>query len=102
MIWYYGSGLSLITWTCSEDDCSNCEGSDCSSYTLTGSTKGKVSDLPSFSDCRYGDTIEIKKIADTATGFSVNEIAVIKKQGNIFDKMQVMLYYDDIQIGFIC
>ena len=84
MIWYYGSGLSFITWTCSKDDCSNCEGDDCSSYTLTVSTKGKVSDLPSFSDCRYGDTVEIKKIVDGATGFSVNEIAIIKKQGDIF------------------
>ena len=58
VIWYQKDEYPFNTWTCTKDDCSNCEGKECSPLTLTVSTEGAVSGLPSFSDCRYGDTVE--------------------------------------------
>ena len=59
-------------------------GGICGSYTLTVSTEGAVSDLPPFSDCRYGDTVEIKRIVDDKKyGFKLFEMAIIKKEGNM-------------------
>ena len=81
VIWYQKDEYPFNTWTCTKDDCSNCEGKECSPLTLTVSTEGAVSDLPSFSDCRYGDTVEIKRIDDADRAFLVYEMAVIKKEG---------------------
>ena len=84
VLWYRNSGYVHRTWTCTKDDCSNCVGSSCSYYTLTVSNEVAVSGLPSFSDCRYGDTVEIRRIVDTNQyGFKVYEVAIIKKEGNM-------------------
>ena len=84
VIWYQKDEYPFNTWTCTKDDCSHCVGRDCSSYTLTVSTEGAVSHLPSFSNCRYGDTVEIKRIDDSTNPFSVYEMALIKKEGMLY------------------
>ena len=76
---------SYLTWTCSSTDCSTCEGSDCSSFSLTVSSERTLSnDLPTVSDCKYGDTVMMKlETNDIYSWFRVNDIAVIRKQGEI-------------------
>ena len=81
VIWYFSSGTPLNTWTCNQDDCSNCDGDYCDRFTLTVSTEGAVSDLSSVLNCKYGDTVKLEKMSDG--GFSVWEIAVIGKQGKL-------------------
>ena len=75
---YKMDGDPRLTWTCTENDCSNCVGRFCSDYTLTVSTEGAVSDLSPVSDCRYGDTVKLER---NGGGFGVHEIAIIGKQG---------------------
>ena len=81
VIWYQKDEYPFNTWTCTKDGCSTCEGRECSSYTMTVSTEGAVSHLPSISDCRYGDTVETKRSDDSTNSFWVYEMAVIKKEG---------------------
>ena len=88
--WYRNDGTSYLTWTCTKDDCGTCDvGMGCGHIILTVSTEGTVPDLPSFSDCRYGDTLEIKRTADEATEFFVFELAVIKKEGNVMSRIKI-------------
>ena len=49
VIWFYGNGDPIITWTCTENDCSDCNTnySNCKHFTLTVSIEGAVSDLSS-------------------------------------------------------
>ena len=68
------------TWTCTVDDCANCLGySDyCHDFTLTVKTeKTATSNLPSVSDCKYGDTV---KLVTTNNKLIVDEIWIIGKQ----------------------
>ena len=67
------------TWRCTKNDCSNCEGTGCSDFTLTVSTEGAVSDLSPVSDCKYGDTVKLEKIDGGI--FHLLEIAIVAKQG---------------------
>ena len=54
--WYYPSGNPYLTWTCSYTDCSTCEGTRCSDYSLTVSSERTSSDgLPTVADCQYCD-----------------------------------------------
>ena len=63
VIWYeYRDGTSHLTWTCTNTDCNNCVGNYCIRYTLTVSTKEAVSDLSPVSDCKYGDTVKLKRV----------------------------------------
>ena len=78
VIFYRTDGTPLLTWTCTDTDCSNCVDSSCSYFTLTVSTEGAVSDLSPVSDCKYGDTV---KLASTGS-FSVTEIAIVGESGN--------------------
>ena len=78
VIWFSETGSPKFTWTCLEEDCSDCVGF-CSSFSLTVSIEGAESELPPISDCRYGDNVVIQKVADSADGFMVNEMAIIKK-----------------------
>ncbi|KAL5270976.1 hypothetical protein ACHWQZ_G001580 [Mnemiopsis leidyi] len=77
VIWYRAY-KQIHTWTCNKDNCSNCEAegmqSQCSSFTLEVSTEGAVSDLPSISDCRYGDTVKLWKMDGSMT---VGELVTI-------------------------
>ena len=79
LITFLSTGDSSGTWTCSKDDCSKCEGSWCSLNTMAVSTEGAVSDLSPVSDCRYGDTVEVRRNGGGAIGMF--EIAVIGKEG---------------------
>ena len=81
-IWYESSGIPSLSWTCTEDDCSNCVGGWCSSYTLTVSTEGAVSDLSPVSDCKYGDTVMLER-TDGGTQMIVFEVAIVGKSGNL-------------------
>ena len=80
---YFRGGSLSQTWTCSENDCNNCQSvnSDCKYYNLTVSTEeaGAASDLPSFPDCKYGDVVKLERIRGDP--MYVAEIAVIEKQG---------------------
>ena len=76
---------SYLTWTCTPTDCSTCEGSECHMYSLTVNSERTLSnDLPTVSDCKYGDTVMMKlETIDISSWFRVNDIAVIRKQGEI-------------------
>jgi len=53
------SGNHYQTWTCSDTLCT-CDGSDCSTTSLTVSTVNSLPDnLPARTDCRYGNTVQI-------------------------------------------
>ena len=75
-IWYYKDGPPYLTWTCTHNDCNNCEGRQCDRYTLTVSTE-EASDLWPVSDCRYGDTAQLGK--PNGGSFYVWDIAIICK-----------------------
>ena len=79
VVWLHSSGAPYLTWTCSDTDCTSCEGSQywqCGSYTLTVYTEGDSSDnLPSMSDCKYGNRVRLQR-KDTGY-FGVYEIAII-------------------------
>ena len=76
VVWFNSKGASYHTWTCFATDCTSCEGSSCSSYTLTVYTEGDSSDnLPSMSDCKYGNRVRLQR-KDTGY-FGVYEIAII-------------------------
>ena len=80
VIWLSSNGDPYYTWTCSDTDCSTCEGlgSYCSSYTLTVYTEGAAPDNSSpASSCKYGDTVELEK----GGAISMYEIVIIGKQG---------------------
>ena len=80
VIWFENSETPFLTWTCTENHCSNCAGASCSDFALTVSTEGSVSDLSPISDCRYGDTVKVQRVGSTS-GFGLNEFAAFKKQG---------------------
>ena len=79
VIMYDSYGNSLITWTCSENDCGDCTdvNSNCNSYSLEVSIEGAAPYLSSISDCRFGDTVKV----ESNNAFRVNEIAIIEKKG---------------------
>ena len=64
-------GSPLRTRSCSENDCSKCEGKNCNLYTLT--VKG--SDLAPVSGCKHGDTVVIDRL--DLRWFKVCEIAIV-------------------------
>ena len=79
VIWYR-TYFQIHTWTCTKDGCSNCEAKginpQCDRYTLTVSTEGAASDLPSIPDCKYGNTVKLWK---TAGSLTVGEFVTIGK-----------------------
>ena len=75
---YNSNGTPSLTWTCSQTDCTKCEGRWCSDYSLTVSSEGAVpGNLPPATDCRYGNTVKMQY--DTYA-FSVCEISIAGKQ----------------------
>ena len=78
--WHNRHGKLELTWTCSTDDCSTCEGNDCSDYSLTVSSERTSTDgLPLQWDCQHGDTVKLQR--NSGSEFSAAELAVIGKQG---------------------
>ena len=82
VIRYRNDGTSHLTWTCTDTDCSNCEGDKCDEFTQTVSTEGTVSDLSPVSDCKYGDTVKLERVGG-GDRFSVFEIAIVGQSGNL-------------------
>ena len=81
---YNRTGKARITWTCTEDDCHDCEGGFCDVLALTVSTERAVSDLSPVSDCKYGDTVKLEKTpGDSGDTLTVREIAIIGKSGKL-------------------
>ena len=78
---YYRDGNPDLTFTCTETDCSRCEGYWCSFYTLTVSTVISTDSISQPTDCRLGDTIRLERT--DGYSFVVYELAVIGKQGEI-------------------
>ena len=79
---YKGNGIVYHTWTCTEDDCSTCTGSYCHFFNVRVSSEGEGLDLPPFSDCRYGDMVQLEKVGgNPSEGFKQPEIAIIGWQG---------------------
>ena len=72
------------TWTCTNDNCNNCEGSSCSNFTYDVTVEIEETEtqteLYSFPDCKYGDTVKLEIINGSGTMY-VWEVAVIAKQG---------------------
>ena len=80
--WYNKDGSPRNTWTCSQTGCTVCEGHYCIRYFLKVSSVGAEPDnLPSVTDCKYGDTVKLE--GPSGDGFAVREIAIIGKQGEI-------------------
>ena len=79
VMWFSVWGSPSHTWTCSEMDCGNCLGEECSEYILTVRTEGTVSHLFPISDCRYGDTVKL----ESDYVIIVSEIAIIGKEGKV-------------------
>ena len=70
-------------WTCTKDDCSDCVGRYCDDLLLTISTEGTTtSNLPDYTNCRYGDTVKLEMSSESHSQLTVYEIVVIGKQGN--------------------
>ena len=88
---YSSSSYPSQNWTCSENGCSDCVGNPCNDLTLTVSNEGAVSNLPSISDCRYGDTVKLER--NDAGEFAVYELAIIAKEGNF--KLHCCLFHFD-------
>ena len=96
VIRYNSDGTPNLTWTCTDTDCSNCVGSFCSYYTLTVSTEGAVSDLSPVSDCKYGDTVKLGRVAGM---IRVYEIAIVGKPGKL---PFIKIYTLHIQHNGVC
>ena len=84
-IWLTSGSGNPTTWTCSDTDCSTCEGDSCIDYTLTVYTEGAAPGPLSFetlmspdSSCKYGD---MAKLTGEIGTMAVPEIAIIVKQG---------------------
>ena len=92
VIWFATDGSYYNTWTCAENDCS-CSGPVCHLFTLTltVSTEEAVSDLPSVSDCRYGDAVKLERT--DGNGVSVYEMAVVGKPAQGKYRIQFQLLY---------
>ena len=72
-------GNTYRSWTCYENHCSACAGSNCHVITaMTVCIEGAVSGPPPHSDCKYGDTVKL----DGQHSFHLYELAVTKKPGD--------------------
>ncbi|KAL5261868.1 hypothetical protein ACHWQZ_G007544 [Mnemiopsis leidyi] len=87
VIRYRRDGLADLSWTCTQSAdgrCKQCKAvssNSCGMYTLSISTTEDAASsgasLPSNSDCKYGDTIELTTSSST---FILYELAVIAKE----------------------
>ena len=68
-------------WTCTQQDCNNCNGLYCEVYIVTVNMEEAGQTPPPLSHCKYGDTAKIEKTKSyTDLSLSVKEMAVIGKQ----------------------
>ena len=75
VIKYSRDGNPSLTWTCSDSDCSYCQGSSCGYFTLTVYTAGPSGNVSTGPDCKVGDRVKLQRLS---TGqFLSYEIAII-------------------------
>ena len=73
-----------LQWTCTQQGCSECEGTFCGFYTLTVSLDGKSSTLrTSDPDCKNGYMVKLEKHYKYMTPYtlSVKEMMIFRKGG---------------------
>ena len=84
---YNGDGSNQYVWTCTNVDCSGCEGGNCPVLTLTVTKERSQEEGPTASDCKFGDTVKLeldKTYADNTRGvLAVIELVVFQKTGII-------------------
>ena len=83
VISYSSNGRRNLPWTCTQTNCSICEGDLCGRLNVTVINMEAKSEtfLP---DCKYGDTVKLEATDNLEDGWIlVREVAVIAKQGNI-------------------
>ena len=78
---YKRDGKVLRTLTCSNTDCSHCEGINCSWYSLSVSTE--EAELLPVLDCKYGDTVKLQYTGKGYSSLMVYEISVTGEKGDI-------------------
>ena len=78
---YNKQGNPLRTWTCSNNDCSHCEGSYCGVCSLTVSSEEAVKS-PAL-DCKYGDTVKLQYTGKAYNSLKVYEILITGEKGDI-------------------
>ena len=97
------------TWTCSDDNCNNCEGASCSNFTYDVTVEIEETEnrteLYSFPDCKYGDTVKLEIINGSGTMY-VWEVAVIAKQGErykhfYFSNLHCLIIFDELE-EYLC
>ena len=77
VIWYYRSGDTFLTWTCSQPQCS-CKGYYCNLFTLTVISE-RTAPNNTTPGCKYGDTVTVER--KNGDWFGVSEIAITGRQG---------------------
>ena len=82
--WYNAYGTPIEKWTCDESDCGECEnGNNICYYKLKVKTEAvAASDPAPPSDCRYGDTVRLRR-KNTSDRVTVYEIVIVGKQGTV-------------------
>ena len=86
VIWYTFGGDHFANWICSNTDCTDCriDSSGCKTYTLTvSSERSTVDDSTPHTDCKYGDTVTLRRPGLGDIG-AVNELGITAKQGEIW------------------
>ena len=76
VIRYNSNGVAKQTWTCSESDCSTCEGKHCDVQILTVYNVSPASSKCNYG--KYGDRVKLERTDGVI--FRVNEIAVTGRQ----------------------
>ncbi|XP_063678483.1 uncharacterized protein LOC134814318 [Bolinopsis microptera] len=65
-------------WTCSQENCGDCEGDNCDAFELKVYVEGVLPEtLPSYSGCKHGNRVQLEKTGGNKDYFIVFEIAVI-------------------------
>ena len=78
---YNTDGSARRTWTCSNTDCSNCEGYSCGDCSLTVSSEETVK-CPVL-DCKYGDTVKLQYTGRAYNSLKEYEILMTGEKGDI-------------------
>jgi hypothetical protein len=83
---YIGNnGAPSETWTCTDKDCSKCEGRYCHDVVPLVLIRGtSATNLPPVTNCRYGDTIKMTHLLNNDEDkIGGSEIAIIGKKGEV-------------------
>ena len=79
--WLNDAAKPHLTWTCTNKDCTSCEGSNCPKFDIkVGAGRSLPDYLPKYSDCRYGDAVFLEKVSP-GKKIVIAEILVIEAHG---------------------